>query len=63
MNDIAHNLKTVQTKIDKVASQWKVDASHTHIIAVSKKQPKERIEAMFKKYNETREGKKKTGQL
>lgn len=47
MSDIAHNLQIVQAKIDKVAKQWECDASGVNVIAVSKKQPEERIDAML----------------
>jgi len=45
MTDIAENLKTVQAKIAKRAENWGQDAARVSLVAVSKKQPIEKLRA------------------
>ena len=45
--NIADNLKSVQKKINKSCDLWNVDAKDIQLIAVSKKQPDEKIDAML----------------
>ena len=45
MTDIAENLKDVQAKIAKCAEKWGQDASRVELVAVSKKQPVEKLKA------------------
>ncbi|MBO6826281.1 MAG: YggS family pyridoxal phosphate-dependent enzyme [Sneathiella sp.] len=45
MTDIAENLKDVQAKIAKRADKWGQDASRVELVAVSKKQPVEKLKA------------------
>ena len=47
MSKISNNLKEVQTKIRAAASQWNVDEKNIHLIAVSKVQPDDKIDAML----------------
>ncbi|MEM8833743.1 MAG: YggS family pyridoxal phosphate-dependent enzyme [Pseudomonadota bacterium] len=47
MSQIEENLKAVKAKIKKAADQWKIDAASVNLIAVSKKQPEEKIDAML----------------
>jgi len=45
MTNIADNLKDVQAKIAKRADKWGQDASRVELVAVSKKQPVEKLRA------------------
>ncbi len=45
MSEIAKNFEEIETRIAKAGKHWDVDTSATHIVAVSKKQPAERIQA------------------
>ncbi|OUR78509.1 YggS family pyridoxal phosphate enzyme [Alphaproteobacteria bacterium 46_93_T64] len=45
MTDVAANLADIQARLDKRAKKWGQDASKVTLIAVSKKQPVERVEA------------------
>lgn len=45
MTDIAENLKNVQAKIAKRAENWGQDAARVSLVAVSKKQPIEKLRA------------------
>ncbi|MEM6810877.1 MAG: YggS family pyridoxal phosphate-dependent enzyme [Pseudomonadota bacterium] len=47
MSQISENLKAVRTKIEKAAQQWKRDPQDINLVAVSKKQPDERIDVML----------------
>jgi pyridoxal phosphate enzyme (YggS family) len=47
MNEIQKNLETVQKKISKTCKAWDVNENSIELIAVSKKQPDEKIEAML----------------
>ena len=44
---MTENLKAVEKKIDKACQQWNVDRKSIELIAVSKKQPDEKINAML----------------
>lgn len=47
MNDIANNLETVRKKITKTCKAWDVNDGDVQLIAVSKKQPSEKIDGML----------------
>lgn len=47
MLNIAENLSVIRQKIEAIAAQYKRDPADIHLVAVSKKQPPERVQAML----------------
>jgi len=44
---MSENLKSVEKKINKACGQWNIERDQVNLIAVSKKQPDEKIDAMI----------------